>query len=179
MTTAHRAVGTQQRIACQSEVTDGIQHLMTDELHRAAQAFPIEDVVVTDGNRVVQRCAERQAGLPELLYVAHETKCPRDGQLVAKNARIDIEGQSLATNDGSVELDLDVQVESGMRAQLTDALAFLDADRPQNLDVLAGLRQLTDADLIDRLNERRGAAVHDRHFLAVDLDVAVVDRKTT
>jgi len=66
-----------------------------------------------------------------------------------------------------------------MRAQLSDAFAFLDADRLQNLDVLAGLRQLTDADLIDRLNERRGAAVHDRHFLAVDLDVAVVDRKTT
>ena len=37
----------------------------------------------------------------------------------------------------------------------------------------AGLRD--DAGLIDRGDERRGAAVHDRHFGAVDFDGGVVD----
>ena len=35
--------------------------------------------------------------------------------------------------------------------------------------------QRDDAGLIDRRDERRGAAVHDRHFGAVDLDDGVVD----
>src|SRR5690606_4365427 len=76
-------------------------------------------------------------------------------------------------------LDLNVQMESGVRAQLSDALALFDSDRLQNFDVLARLRQLANTDLIDCLNKRRSTAVHDRHFFAVDLDIAVVDRQTT
>jgi hypothetical protein len=40
---------------------------------------------------------------------------------------------------------------------------------------LRGCDSSRNADLVDRLDERGGAAVHDRHFAGVDLDVAVVD----
>ena len=62
-----------------------------------------------------------------------------------------------------------------MRGQLAPAVAVVDADGLQNLDEFARLRQLADADLVDGLDEGRRAAVHDRHFAGVDLDVAVVD----
>ena len=40
-----------------------------------------------------------------------------------------------------------------------------------------GADKRNDTGLIDRRDERRGAAVHDRHFRAVDLDDRVVDAK--
>ena len=40
---------------------------------------------------------------------------------------------------------------------------------------LRGCEQLANADPVDGRHEGGGAAVHDRHFARVDLDVAVVD----
>jgi hypothetical protein len=62
-----------------------------------------------------------------------------------------------------------------MRPQFAKAFAFADADGLEDLDVTALLGQHGDADLVDRIDEGRGAAVHDRHFGAVDLDDRIVD----
>jgi hypothetical protein len=51
-----------------------------------------------------------------------------------------------------------------VRRQLTPAIPVLDSDRLENLDEFARLRQLANADLVDRLDEGAGAAVHDGHF---------------
>src|SRR5690606_31387096 len=75
--------------------------------------------------------------------------------------------------------NLDVEVEARMRRQLAPAITLLNPNGFENLDVFARLRQLANAGLIDRVHKRRRAAVHDGNFLAVDLDVAVVDRQTT
>ena len=49
-------------------------------------------------------------------------------------------------------------------------------DRPQHLQVLPRDRQPLDAGLVqDQIDERRGAAVHDRHFGRVQFDDDVVD----
>ena len=66
-------------------------------------------------------------------------------------------------------------MEARVRLQLAPAIAVLDADRLEHLDELARLGQLADADLVDRLHEGGGAAIHDGHFARIDLDVAVVD----
>ena len=63
-------------------------------------------------------------------------------------------------------------------SQLAPAIAFLDADRLENLDVVAGSGELAEAGFVDRLDEGSRAAVHDRHFFAVDLDDAVIDSET-
>src|SRR5208282_6875820 len=46
-----------------------------------------------------------------------------------------------------------------------------------HLDISARRRHGRNADLVDRFDERRGAAVHDRDFGAVDLDHHVIDAK--
>jgi hypothetical protein len=65
-----------------------------------------------------------------------------------------------------------------MGSDLAPAAIFLDTDGLQDLDVFPRLRELTQTHLIDSRYERRRTAVHDGYFLAVDLDVAVVDRKS-
>ena len=62
-----------------------------------------------------------------------------------------------------------------MRPQLAVAFALGDADRLEHLDIAPRCRQRDDAGLIDRRDERRGAAVHDRNFGAVDFDDGIVD----
>ena len=62
-----------------------------------------------------------------------------------------------------------------MRAQFAEAIADRDLHRLQDLDETPGNGLGDDAGLIDRGNERRRAAVHDRNFGAVDFDDRVVD----
>ena len=62
-----------------------------------------------------------------------------------------------------------------MRPQLAVALAAGDADRLENADIAPRHRQRDQAGAVDRLDERRRAAVHDRHFRSVDLDDGIVD----
>ena len=62
-----------------------------------------------------------------------------------------------------------------MRPQFAVAIVLGDANRLEDADVAARHRQRHKAGLIDRLDERRRAAVHDRHFRPVDLDDGVID----
>ncbi len=48
-------------------------------------------------------------------------------------------------------------------------------DRPDDLQVLPRRLQLLHARFLNQIDERRGAAVHDRHFRRVQLDDDVVD----
>ena len=78
-----------------------------------------------------------------------------------------------------IEVDLEFDAEAlRMRPQLAVAIVFGDANGLQDPDVAPRHRQRDQADLIDRVNERRRAAVHDRHFRPVDLDDGVVDAET-
>ena len=69
-------------------------------------------------------------------------------------------------------------MEAVIGGQLAEGAGILDANRLQHLEEAARRLELGQADLVDRLDEARSAAVHDRHFGAVDLDQGVVDAKT-
>ena len=74
------------------------------------------------------------------------------------------------------EVDGDVDAEAAIvRRQFAVGIALLHADRLENLGEAARRGQRHDPGLIDRLDERRRAAVHDRRFGTVDLDDGVVD----
>ena len=59
--------------------------------------------------------------------------------------------------------------------ELGPARAAFDAHRLDDADVAAVHVERLDAGLVDRVDEGRGAAIHDRHFAAVDLDQQIVD----
>jgi hypothetical protein len=75
-----------------------------------------------------------------------------------------------------IEVDLELDPEAlRMRPQLAVAIALGNPDRFQDADIAPWHRQRNQADLIDRSDERRGAAIHDRHFRPIDLNDGVVD----
>ncbi len=83
---------------------------------------------------------------------------------------------ALLADDGIGEVDLDINAEPvGVGPDLAEGVTDLGRDRLQDLNEAALCRLADDAGLVDRGNEGRGAAVHDRHFRSVDLDGGVVD----
>ena len=65
-----------------------------------------------------------------------------------------------------------------MRGQLADAAVLFDANRLKNLDVFARAIEFGDTDLVDGFDEGQGTAIHDRHFVAVDFNIDIVDRQS-
>ena len=75
-----------------------------------------------------------------------------------------------------IELDLSFNAQAArVRPQLAVTAVLTDAYRLKNLNVPPRRRLNDNTNLIDRSDERGGAAVHDRNFGAVDLDDGVVD----
>src|SRR6185295_9825603 len=106
---------------------------------------------------------------------AHEAKGAGPGDFAAEDAGAHFVGKTLLADQRRGEVDFDVEVETSVGNKLAPALAFLDLDRLQNLDVAARSGKLADAGVVDQLDEGSRAAVHDRHFFAVDFDDAVID----
>ncbi len=112
---------------------------------------------------------------PEPLDVAHESEGPRPRQLFAEVASLEVVDIGLPADDLAVEVDLDLDLPAVVRTKLGDRATRLDPDRLQHLYVTTPRRLADHADLLDRIDERFRAAVHDRHFVTVDLDLDVVD----
>lgn len=60
-------------------------------------------------------------------------------------------------------------------AETGESAAVLDAHRAQNLEITTGRAERDEAGRLDGCDELGGAAVHDRHFRAVDLDQHIVE----
>src|SRR6185437_13743997 len=72
-----RAIGpvdADDRSARERQIADRVERLVAHELISVAQPFRIEDRVAVDGDRILQRRAEREALLPQRLDVAEETE---------------------------------------------------------------------------------------------------------
>ena len=141
-----------------------------------AQAFRIDDAVVADGDGVLERGAEREAGLPELLDVAHEAEGAGAGNLAAEALGREVERPALAADQrGSKSISTSRRKPRSYGTSSAKAAPCATRTGFRTLMVAAAAPQDHDADLVDRVDERGGAAVHDRHFGAVDLDEDVVD----
>src|SRR3954452_6440484 len=169
-------VGGEKRIAGEREVADGVERLVTDELIREAQTFRVDDGVLPDRDRVVERSAEGEAGLPELFDVADEAEGAGAGDFLAVFGGGEIEDPPLAADDRVVEVDLDIETEAAPAwLQFGEGPAARDADRLQNLQVAAGRPYRRQPVLLDGGHEGGRAAVEDGKLRAVDLDQDVVD----
>jgi hypothetical protein len=81
----------------------------------------------------------------------------------------------LPADDVVAEIDLDVEPEGVVGAQLREGLALRRADGFHDLEIAPRRAAEDDPDLVDRVDEGGGAAVEDRNLDAVDLDEDVVD----
>ena len=162
--------------AGEGQVADRVEDLVTDELVGVAQALGVDHPVLADGDGVLERGAEREAGAPQLLHVAHEAEGAGAGDLAAEDGRRQIDRLALAADHRGGEIDLHVEAEAALVGeQFREGLALGDANGLQNLQVAAARVLGDDADLVDGVDERSRAAVEDRHFGPVDLDQNVVD----
>src|SRR5829696_6996730 len=124
MAAAEGPVGAKQRRAGERQIADGVEHLVADELVRIAQAFRVDDPVVADRDRVLERGAEREAGLPKALDVAHEAEGAGPRDLAAVGLACHRQGAPLPADDVVAEIDLDVEPEGVVGAQLREGLAL-------------------------------------------------------
>ncbi len=97
-----------------------------------------------------------------------------------KAAGFEVENFALAADHLALEVDLDVEPKTVFGAgsagpQFGEAAAVLDAHGLQDFHETARRRELAHADAVDRLDESRRGAVHDRNFRPVDLDQAIID----
>src|SRR5277367_4030160 len=85
---------------------------MAHELIGVAEPFRVEDGVAIDGDRILERGAQRVAGPPQSLDVADESESPGAGDIAAESRRIKIEHPALAANRRRLEVDLNVETEA-------------------------------------------------------------------
>ncbi len=69
------------------EVTNGIEHFVADELIRIAQSFRIKDTIRLYRNRIFERRAESEAGLPESFDISQEAEGAGPGEITTKRSR--------------------------------------------------------------------------------------------
>src|SRR5215471_2473516 len=173
---ARGAIGREQGPARQREIADRVQDLVTDELVRKAQALRVEDAVVADDQRVLQRGAERVARIPQSGDIAHEAEGAGAGDLAAEAVGPQVERERLTPDQRVIELDFGFDAEAArIGPDFAVGIAQGNPYRLEHLDVAPRLLERLEPDLIDGGDERRRAAVHDRSFRPVDLDHGIVD----
>ena len=127
-------------------------------------------------DRIVQRGAQREAGLHQPLDIGQEAEGAGAGNLATEGDRLQIENLALAADHVAVEIDLDVEAETiGGGPQFGEGAAAFDAHGLEDLDETARGGQMADADAVDRLDEGGGRTIHDRHFRPIDFDQAIID----
>ncbi len=84
-------------------------------------------------------------------------------------------GEGLAADRRAFEIDLDLEARAVIGLEFGPGGAAVDANRLDDADIAALDVERLDAGLVDGFDEGGGAAVEDRHFVAVDLDDEIVD----
>ena len=88
---------------------------------------------------------------------------------------VEIERLLLMPQQRMIEADRVADLEAIGRIDRDALVAVLHLDRPQDLDRLARRAEFLHAGVLNQVDPRRRAAVHDRHFGVIELDDDVVD----
>ncbi|MCY1233760.1 hypothetical protein D9M72_463150 [compost metagenome] len=176
MTTAIGTVAADERRAGKRQVAHGVERLVTHEFVGVTKAFDVDDrIVVGDHDGILQRRAERVTGRPEALDVTHEAERAGTRQFALEHRRRHVALPGLATDQRAIEVDLDLEAHAVIGRELRPGRARFDAHRLDDADVATLDCKGANAHLLDRVDEGFGAAVHDRHFGAVNFDRQVVE----
>src|SRR5256885_6743469 len=174
VTTTHRPIGAEQRQAGEREIADDIENLVTGALVAVTQPLAVEQAGFVKYHRILERRPKGEAGAPEPRDIAQASKGAGATDLAAEPLGSEVEHIALAADHRIGEVDFDLGAEAGrMGAQFAKRIAHRDLHWLQHLDKAARCGLCKDTSLIDRADEGRGAAVHDRDFRPVDLNGGV------
>ena len=96
--------------------------------------------------------------------------------LASEPFRAEIKAVMLLADRGIGEVDLDLCAEaSRIGSQFAARIAHRDPHRFHHLDEAARRQLCNNAGLVNSGDERGGAAIHDRHFWAVDFNAGVIN----
>ena len=179
MAAAARAELPEDRRARKRQIANGVEHLVAHEFVAEAQALRIDDAGVRNGDRILERCAQRESRLPQPLDVGEEAESARARQFAAEGRRIEPQRLALMADGGVVEVDLDVEGQAALAGrQFGECAAPLHAHGLENFDMPALRRQHGQTRLVDRGDEGGRRAVENRRFRPVDLHQSIVDAQT-
>ena len=163
-------------VSDQREIADDVEHLVTDEL--VLEPERIEHTGFAQHDRVVERAAERQAVLTERLDLFEETERTGRRDLLAERLFRDPHRPRLMAQERVIEADAVGDLEVVGRIERNALVAARQRDGPDHFQVSPGRREPLRARLVYEVDERRAAAVHDRHLGVIQLDNHVVDAQT-
>ena len=118
---------------------------------------------------------ERQTALPQHLDFLQESERPRRRDLFDETLFGNPHRPRLVPEERMVEADAVGDLEVIRRIERDPLVALRERNRTQHLQIPARRLQAFHARLVHQIHERRGAAVHDRHFRAVQFHDDVVD----
>src|SRR5947207_5310171 len=160
--------------ADEREVAEEVEDLVADELVAEAEVAADHSFVV-EHDAVLDRAAARETGGAHLLDVAQETERTGRGNLLEEAVVIEVELQRLPSDHGMAEIDLVLENQAICRGNADAFVAFDDLDRLLDLEDRDLRAEGADAGCVDEVHERERAAVDDRDFGTIDLDVDVGD----
>src|SRR6185437_9191094 len=175
MAGAQAAEMADHRRAGQVEVAERVEQLVADEFVGVAQPPFVEDGVAADDDGVVERAAARQPGRPHLIDLVQEPEGAGTADLGLEGLAVEDDAEILLVHRPAGEIDLEAHREPGIRHQAGGFVAVADRDGLEDADGAPRRVLLGDAGAFDEEDERRGAAVHDRHFGTVELHHDIVD----
>ena len=157
----------------QRQVANHVQNLVAHELVLEPQR--IEHAGLAEDDRVLERAAEREPALAQHLDFLQEAERPRRRDLVDEHVLVEVDRLLLMPEQRMIEADRVADLEAIGRIEGDALVALLELHRPEDLDRLARRGELLHAGVLNQVDPRRRAAVHDRHFGLVQLDADVVD----
>ena len=171
---------TDQAIAQQVQVTDGIQDLVFDELVLVAQAVLVEHALLVHHDGVLDAAAQGQVVGAQEFDVAHETEGAGATDFLDERGTGEIHAGGLgpAVEDRVVEIDLEADLEAVEGPEGGTLVAIDDRDFALDADELLRRVLLLQAGRLDQEHEGTGAAIHDRHFRRGQFDDGIVDAQT-
>ena len=169
-----------EAVAEQVQVADGVQHLVLDELVLVPQPVLVEDTVVVHDDGVVEVTAESEVVVAQALQIAHESERPRTADFLHEGGGRKVHRRlaHAPVKGGMVELDRERDLEALERFETRPLVPVLHGYRLPDSDELLGRVLLLDAGRLNQEYERTGAAVHDRHFRCAHVHVRVVDAES-
>src|ERR1700722_16796973 len=164
----------------QIQIADRIEDLVLDELVLVTQPVLVEHADIVQHDRILERATQRQVVRTQRLQIAHEAAGTSPADLFEERGGREIHRGTLqpAFEYRVIELDLEIDLEALERVKSRPLIAVLHAHALLDAYEALGRGLLLDAGGLQQEHKRSGAAIHDRHLGAVDLDQGIVDAQT-